>query len=370
MKTILYVRADGIYYDSRATKEIISLIKKGFKVVVLGWDRKGDAQEKCDVVFNEYKSKLSFCFYERAIGEVSGIKNIINVISWLLYVKKYIKANLEEFDYVHACDLDSILLSYNILVKNKKKIVYDIYDYYIDSHYYFPSLMRSFLEWCEIKIINKSDAVIICTEQRRAQIAKSRPRRIVVIHNTPEVEMLSEEIMYDYYYCGTLSDHRLLKEILDLYKENTDLKFCIAGRGALEKQAQELSAKFENFTFLGSIYYKDCLNGEAKSACLSAIYEPTIRNHKLCAPNKFYESLALGKPVIVCEGTGIDQVVKNEKIGAVIPYNANEFYKAVRYYKQHRDETVRISLSARKLYEKEFSWSIMEQRLANLYSTL
>ena len=74
--------------------------------------------------------------------------------------------------------------------------------------------------------------------------------------------------------------------------------------------------------------------------------------------------------MIVCEGTGIDQVVKNEKIGTVIPYNANEFYKAVRYYKQHRDETVRISLSARKLYEKEFSWSIMEQRLANLYSTL
>ena len=106
---------------------------------------------------------------------------------------------------------------------------------------------------------------------------------------------------------------------------------------------------------------------ESKSICLSAIYEPTIRNHRLCAPNKFYEALALGKPIIVCKGTGIDKVVEENNIGKVIDYDVHQFYNAVRMFKDNPELCAQMGKRARKLYEEKFSWSIMERLLLETY---
>ena len=38
-KTVYYIRSTSIINDSRATKEILSLINNGYNVTVIGWDR-------------------------------------------------------------------------------------------------------------------------------------------------------------------------------------------------------------------------------------------------------------------------------------------------------------------------------------------
>ena len=97
--------------------------------------------------------------------------------------------------------------------KHKIKLVYDIYDYYIDSHC-VPKIIESLVERLETSIINVADVTIICTEERKEQIAKSTPRRLVVIHNSPDVKkVICKEIKYDYAYCGSLFERRLLREI-------------------------------------------------------------------------------------------------------------------------------------------------------------
>ena len=46
MNTVAFIRTTNIYDDSRATKEITALSDAGYRVVVLGWDRNGEAEEK------------------------------------------------------------------------------------------------------------------------------------------------------------------------------------------------------------------------------------------------------------------------------------------------------------------------------------
>ena len=87
------------------------------------------------------------------------------------------------------------------------------------------------------------------------------------------------------------------------------------------------------------------------------------RNHQLCAPNKFYEALALSKPIIVCKGTGIDNIVQENKIGIVINYSASEFYDAVIWFKNNLEEAIAMGNRGRLLYEENYRWSIMEQKL-------
>lgn len=368
-KSILYIRADGIYYDSRATKEIKTLLDAGYHIIVLGWDRDGKAETKCCSEFKIYGNQIEFFLYKGMIhGSAShGLKHLWG---WLRFVRAEIKRLKNNVYAVHACDLDSILLSYKLIKHYRLPLVYDVYDYYVDSHYYLPKLLNLFLERIEISIINRADITIICTEERKEQLAKAKPRKIAIIHNSPDVEYLKNEIVYDYFYCGSLCDSRLLKETFSEYTNNSDLKVCIGGFGTYEKEVKEVAEKFDNFSFLGPISYADCLVNESKSLCLSAIYEPSIRNHKLCAPNKFYESLALGKPVIVCKGTGIDKIVKENNIGIIIDYDAKQLYNAVRTLASNPQLCEEMGLKARKLYEEKYNWCIMSKRLLDIYSSI
>lgn len=367
-RTAAFIRTSNIYDDSRATKEILALLENGWNVIVLGWNRSGDAPEKCARIFGKFSDSVEIHLYSVEMRKGIGMKNILKLFGWFKWVKKILR-KCPDIDVVHICNLDAGLGAFSY-AKKHCKIVYDIYDYYIDSHT-IPRFLVNFVERLEIKMINASSATIICTEERREQIVKASPKQIVVIHNTPEVEYISSgEMKYDYVYCGTLRDKRLIAEILEAYESNSDLKFIFAGYGKFEDRAEELASKYENFDFPGSVPYSDVLNLESESRIISAIYEPTIRNHRLCAPNKFYEAMALGKPVIVCRGTGIDRIVEKYHIGLVIGYDVNEFYDALRTLKSDPDLCANMGKTARKLYEDVFNWSLMKERLVRMYEEI
>ena len=74
--------------------------------------------------------------------------------------------------------------------------------------------------------------------------------------------------------------------------------------------------------------------------------------------------------MIVCRGTGIDQIVEDHRIGVVIDYNVNQFYQAVSDLARNRDTCDEMGKRARKLYEDQYRWSIMKDRLLDLYKDL
>ena len=224
MKTVAYLRTNGIYYDSRATKEITALSKYADKVIVYGWDREGNALEKCRKQFTQ-SDNIAFFFYEKKIEDGIGLRNIDKLIGWFCWIYRKLKETAE-IDIVHACDLDTGLPAYWFCKKQKIPLVYDIYDYYTDCHS-VPGLVEKFVERKEINIINWAECTIICTEERIKQISKSKPQKVIVLHNSPEVESYPErKLEYDYAYFGGLNDERMIGPILQEYCHNTDLRFC------------------------------------------------------------------------------------------------------------------------------------------------
>ena len=156
-KIIIFVRTTEIYNDSRASKEIKALSKAGFNIVVLGWNRNGKAVEECKKAFNGYDN-VSFRFYDCRLSNGIGIKNINKLIKWGKWVKRQIKA-IDNVDFVHACDLDSGFCVLKYCRKKGIKLVYDIFDYYIDSHG-IPKVVRKYVENLEIGY-NKTLASLI-----------------------------------------------------------------------------------------------------------------------------------------------------------------------------------------------------------------
>ena len=373
MKTILFVRQTAIYNDSRALKTIRTLSKE-FRVLVLGWDRDGLARANTEKLFDG--ERVQCLFYEKRLKHGSGLKGIFKLLGFIRWTKRQFMRHRKEISFVHACDLDGALGVYKPAKKNKIPFIYDIYDYYIESHR-VPKLVRNIVEKREIGIIEFADCVLICTEQRIKQIAKASPRKAVVIHNSPQLKeydiedhVFAKEGKIRIVYCGVLSEGRLLKEIAEKIAGNGKFELTVGGVGPLEDFMREIGGRCANITYLGSLPYDTVLALESEADLLFATYDPSIPNHKFSAPNKFYEALALGKPIVVCDGTGVDELVRQFNVGETIGYSADAFIEASERLFADRGKLKDLAINARRLYREEFSWEIMERRLLDLYADI
>lgn len=374
-RNVVFLRSTSIKNDSRVTKEVECLKRNGYKVTIFGWDRDGFLGEENTLELNELS--IPIIAFRKKAKYGAGIKSLFKLLQfqvWLIYNLIKIRKSI---DIIHACDLDTALPAKFISKIFKKKMVYDIFDYYIDSHH-VPKIMESKIENMEIKVINNADITIICTEQRKEQIKKANPKKCIVIYNTPKIdeEKIKQKIIktsnekFKIVYVGILQNNRLLKEIGEEIKKHENIELHIGGFGKLEEYFLDLSEKYNNIFYYGKMKYEDVLRLEKDADVLFATYNPEVQNHKYSAPNKLYEAMALGKPIIVCKNTGIDKIVDNNNIGFTIDYDAKEFINVINRLMCNLNLQEELSKNAKKLYTKKYEWSQMENKLLEEYEKL
>lgn len=375
VKRVVFLRSTSIKNDSRVTKEVKCLKEYGYDVQVLGWDRDGFLGEEKSIEFENINIPIKVFKKKAEYG--AGIKSIFKLLQfqfWLIYNLLRIK---KDIDIIHACDLDTALPARFISKLFKKKMVYDIFDYYIDSHH-VPKKIERKIENIEINIINKADMTIICTDQRKEQIKKSNPKNCIVIYNTPKIDesSIKQKIIktsnekFKIVYVGILQGNRLLKELGEEIKNYPEIELHIGGFGKFQDYFYNLSKEYKNVLFYGQMQYKDVLSLEKDANMLFATYNPKIANHKFSAPNKLYEAMALGKPIIVCKGTGIDEIVEKEKIGYSISYDTKEFMDIVKKLERNEKLQKELGENAKKIYDEKYSWQQMERRLIQGYTKI
>jgi len=100
-----------------------------------------------------------------------------------------------------------------------------------------------------------------------------------------------------------------------------------------------------------------------------AVYDPAVPNHRYSAPNKVYEAMMLGKPLIVAKNTGFDVLIEKEGIGLSIEYSQQAFQQALDNCLANPDVLKEMGKRAKKIYAK-YSWSAMRERLLQAYKEI
>lgn len=323
---VLYLRANDIELDPRAKKEIDSLLACGFKITAIVWNRDINSKIiKSDVFFSRGSiEKYSVC-YKSSWG--GGMKK--NLIPFVKYLFKSITLMIKmrkSYSTIHAVDLITYLPALFIKFLFRKKIVYDIFDFYADTKKY-NAFLTPIISFIEKRAIRYSDVTIICAEYRIKQISPSKPKKIIVIHNSPSAKQFaindnfvlkSQSTKMKICYVGNLIPERFILEIINTIKDIEDIELHIGGVGILTDRINLESSRQKNVYFYGKMDYSEVLSLENKCDCLLALYDNRIRNNKYAAPNKFYEALYLGKPLIALRNTGFDNFVELYDIGVVI----------------------------------------------------
>ncbi len=372
---VIFLRSNAILPDPRVEKEADSLIKFGYQVMALAWDRSENDHNKNGYISLE-NGQLSVRRFQIKAGYGRGLRNLVPHLLFQFKLFGWLVKHHKEFDCIHACDFDTAYTALIISKLYRKPLIYDIFDYYVDS-FQIPNIIKPLLKNIDKRIMNAADAVIITNESRIEQISKSNPKKLVVIHNSPKFNQTlvnqpetSQREKYRFVYVGILSKSRLIEEVLKLFINTPDWELHIAGFGILENEVKSVATQNNNIHYYGRIPYKQTLELESTSDILFAVYHPTkMKNNKYASPNKLYEAMMLGKPIIVAKGTGIDEMVKKYGLGKVIDYSGTAFKRAAEELISENTFSA-IRGYSQALYHQQFSWDIMEQRLGNLYDLI
>ena len=380
MYNVVLIRSNPVKPYPRLEKMANCLVKNGHNVTVLAWDRDMDYEPR------EEQLKLKNCIVPIVRfgikGQFSGgiKKNLKGIIKFQKLIYLWLKRHSSEIDVIHAYDFDTGYTALKFAQKYKKKIVYDIADYYVDSHGLKGSSIGKLVKAMEDSIINKADATIICTEERKQQIRGTHPKRLFVVHNTPDIDIdnkLEVERFSNLYveakrlklvYVGILGKARFIDKIAEVVAKRSDCEFHIGGfGGGMETFFEGMDREHDNIHFYGRLLYDETIALEKACDVMCAIYDPSVPNHYYAAPNKFYEALALGKPLIMVRDTGMASVVEKECVGEVIEYTAESLNRALDKLVNNREKREEVAQKAKQLYLNNYSWKKMETTISEIY---
>lgn len=371
---IVLLRSNPVRPYPRLEKMAKCLIEYGYGVTVLAWDRDSDYPPRVELL--ELGSVNCRIVRIGLRGQFAGgiKKNLKGLLKFQHFIYRWLVEHKNEYDVIHAYDLDTGFTAQKAAYKTKKVFVYDIPDYYSNGHGY-TGIIRRISNKIENGVIDKAFSTIICSEERKEEIKGSHPKNLYVIHNTPNMPI--QPIKNEHHgrirfaYIGVFGTTRFLKEMTEFVAQRKDIELHIGGYGAnMEFYFEKMAQKYENITFYGRIPYSKTIEIERNCDILPVIYDPSLLNHKFAAPNKFYEALALGKPIIMAKGTGMSTIVEQYDLGETIEYTIESLEKAVNRLIDRKDKWKEIGEREQNLYRTSYSWDEMKKRIHKLYDSI
>jgi glycosyltransferase involved in cell wall biosynthesis len=239
-------------------------------------------------------------------------------------------------------------------------------------------LLKQLIRRFDLRAIGQADAVILCDEARKEQISGSRPRQIIYVYNSPEEAGTQPGITqpippasFHLAYVGLIQVERGLLDVLEALRRHADWRLDLAGFGGDQERILELACQSPNVAWHGRVPYSRAIQLSRAADALFALYDPTIPNHRYASPNKVFEALMLGKPIVVAGGTNMDHIVNEAGCGLIVPYGDVDALDAA-FSRLAADPNLRRQLGSngRQAYQARYSWAIMEQRLTSLYQSL
>lgn len=374
MKRVILIRSNPVLPDPPVEKMADVLLEMGYAVTILAWDRAGNTDavatrgQHCDVVRLGAQAAYS-----------AGVKSFAALLRFEWKLWTWLRRNRTGYDIVHAFDLDTGFVACVAAARWKKRFVYHILDFYAHCHC-SDGWVGKLVAWVERAVLDRADSVIICTEKRREQLGKCKQTQIQVIHNTPpECVSDAESIALQgtgqcsrIAYVGTLLEGRGIVQMLDAVQADARFELHIGGFGPLaERVAQAASRENSRVFWYGRLPYDQTLSLERQCDIMLALYDPAIPNHRYAAPNKLYEAMMLGKPVLTCASIGWDEEIGGQDTGVLIDLRADDGIKnGLDELYRRREQWERMGENGRARYTQQYSWQMMKERIRGIYSCL
>lgn len=350
-----------------------SLCSLGHSVSVLAWNRGDKLPEQESRSFGQIRR-----FRIRA-GYGSGVRLLPKLLwFWLVLFAGLLK---ERFDAVHACDFDTLPPALLAAKLKGKKVVYDIFDFCAEGGNVPPAL-RPAIRFAEKLLMRLADSVIVVDEVRLPYLPDGVRARAEIVYNSPP-DMLgrlqvsafprvpAKNSKFRVVYSGNLIEGRYILETAEAVSRSDGMEMIIAGFGPKEFVDKVIAkaSGYGNVSYIGkNSSLEESLALVSTADAVFSLNDPAIPNNKMMSSNKLFETIMLGKPVVVNRGTSMEEKVRAVNCGLVVEDgNPESLAGALRLLREKPSMAQQMGENGRRAYEKFYDWKFMTERLAKIY---
>jgi glycosyltransferase involved in cell wall biosynthesis len=331
----------------------------------------------------------------------SRIGSVAHSLGWLFgYARnldtwgRWAVAAAGDVDVWHAHDLTG-LLAVGRHVDRPTAVVYDSHEIYLNSGSAarLPAPVRWILSAYEGRLTRRAAALITVNEAYAQVLERLRPRRTVIVRNCPprwtptngptqplrdalNVTSMEPVILYH----GVFAHHRGIEQLAEAMLEpGLELAhLALLGFGELHPRLEMLAAepRFRSrIRVFDAVPPSRLLEWVAGADVDVMALENSSLNHWLCTPNKLWESIATGVPVVVSDYPVMHRIVLDDPdgpLGGVCdPVDPRSIATAIRaIIGSAPNERAEFRARCLRAAHERWNWERESSRLVELYASL
>jgi glycosyltransferase involved in cell wall biosynthesis len=382
--------------DPRVENEAYSLISAGHEVILFCVQYK--LSKPAEDTYNGIKVRRYK--YSRIVYKLSALAYPLPFYHFILKKNLCSFIILNEIDVIHIHDIQVARAVFNVNKEFNKKIILDLHENRpeIMKHYthvknffgqllIFPNIWKYF----EKKYINKAFKTIVVTRQAVDYYRnryKSTAEKFIIVPNTIREEFVTnsfidESIVAKYaqnftlLYLGDTGIRRgtlLLLEALSLLKTNIpEIKLIVVGKSKSDSVLNDYITKNNLSDFVDMCGWQSFNLFPSYITASKIGLSPLLKNihHDTTFPNKIFQYLAFGKPVIVSDCEAQAELINSEKCGLVFK-NGDAKDMASQIMRLYSNQNVYnlMSDNARNSVSTKYNWNNTSLEMINMYSKL
>ena len=355
-------------FDTRIFhKEAKTLARAGYKVVLIAQHERNEVVDGVGIV---------------ALPRPRNRFTRIFGLTW----RAFCLALRERADVYHFHDPE--LLPIGVLLKflRRAKVIYDVHEdvpQQILTKYWIPAPLRrpvaAVFNAVEKLLARAVDAVVVATEGIAEKFARFKP---VVVHNYPHLEMLpnpsakrkgeKERVLV---YVGGISKIRGALEMLralEYLNPAWDVRLYLIGKFDPPELEQELRALpgYQWVRFLGWLPWEVAWERVQTAFAGLVLFHPAP-NHMDSLPNKLFEYLSVGLPVVASNFPLWKEIVEGNRCGITVdPLDPKAIAQAIEYLLAHPEEARQMGENGRRAVVEQYNWEQEKGKLLKLYEKL
>ena len=360
MKTII-VSSSLEVLTPRVTKNAQALASGGHDVILLVWDRENTNPK--------FERKDGYAVHRFKFKSPYGPMVLLYWPVWWAFELLWLLKN--RWDVVHAFNFDTVVPAVIAAKLKRRSVVYELADIYADMRP-LPHVVRNVCLFIDKVFMRLADAMVIVEELKEIPNENT-----VVIRNSPpdffqKVNSFPlRNSAFTIFYAAVLKRSRRfnLDKVYQAINSIDGVRLVIAGYGPqiaeIKEWVNEAPSKVE---FIGRLSYTEVLERTMAADIVVALYDVTGLLVSYISPNKLFEAMMCGTPILVTKGTAMAGIVERENCGMVVDnHNIDEIREAISRLKDNHELCRQMGANGRKAYEQKYSWEIMEQRLRDFY---